>query len=299
DFNLRNAGLITLQLSHEKSTETDEVGASLSQGSKQNETLQDEPCHGTNPMSASSDATDESNLSSHPGIDYAQIMCIPIHAFLVIVHLTLLGLGVIHKEHSIVFPIQHQHIVSFWCTVVAQAFGMIYYSLLTYITQKLAVIRIIGRHSILTIINDQISAWSGIGSAVFTIHKQFSLPVSFSEALSIFLYLLCISIINISTSALFSVETFNLPVSSMVQTQGIPLWNGSLHNSTVLYIEAGGGFLKWLGHLDESQTLGLSNGSLYDLLTSTYPGSGTAQVSATAFNITCGYISDLTVETDS
>ncbi|KAJ7910800.1 hypothetical protein B0H13DRAFT_1876399 [Mycena leptocephala] len=85
----------------------------------------------------------------------------------------------------------------------------------------------------------------------------------------------------------------------MVKTQGIPLWNGSEQNSTADFIVAGGGFLKWLGQFQESQTLGLSDGSLYDVLTSTYPGSGTAQVSATAFDITCGYISDVTVETNS
>ncbi|KAJ7929724.1 hypothetical protein B0H13DRAFT_1859447 [Mycena leptocephala] len=85
----------------------------------------------------------------------------------------------------------------------------------------------------------------------------------------------------------------------MVKTQGIPLWNGSMHNSTAVLIEAGGTFLKWLGHLHESQTLGLSDGSLYDVLTSTYSGSGTAQVSATGFDITCGYIANFTVKATS
>lgn len=135
EINLRNAGLIALELSCE-------VGASPNQDSKQNETPQDEPSQEKNSMSALSNTTDgttycipqldmcllstEGNLSSHPGTEYAQIMCIPIHSFLVMVHLTLLGLGVIHKEHSIEFSLQHQHIVSFWCTVVAQTFGTVW-----------------------------------------------------------------------------------------------------------------------------------------------------------------------------
>jgi hypothetical protein len=39
----------------------------------------------------------------------------------------------------------------------------------------------------------------------------------------------------------------------------------------------------------------LSNGSLYDVIAEAYPGSGTAQVSAIGFNISCGYMSGIIV----
>jgi hypothetical protein len=87
---------------------------------------------------------------------------------------------------------------------------------------------------------------------------------------------------------------------AQVSCPAIPIiLNLNMSSNTAVYIAASGGFLEWAGQLHESQTQGLSNGSLYDLLTSTYSESGTAQVSATAFNITCGYISGLMVETNS
>ncbi|KAJ7230365.1 hypothetical protein GGX14DRAFT_3757 [Mycena pura] len=42
--------------------------------------------------------------------------------------------------------------------------------------------------------------------------------------------------------------------------------------------------------LDESQTVGLYNGSLYDVLAQSNPADTAAQVSATGFNVTCGYL---------
>jgi hypothetical protein len=56
-------------------------------------------------------------------------------------------------------------------------------------------------------------------------------------------------------------------------------------------------FLPWLQNLDESQTPGLFNGSLYDVSTEGYPD-GRANVSITGFNINCGYIPWSSVEID-
>jgi hypothetical protein len=49
-------------------------------------------------------------------------------------------------------------------------------------------------------------------------------------------------------------------------------------------------FLPWINNLDESQTLGLFNNSLYEVLQDTNLGSGEAPVSAIGFNISCGYL---------
>lgn len=67
-------------------------------------------------------------------------------------------------------------------------------------------------------------------------------------------------------------------------------------SSTIAFIQTAGAFLQWIGHLDESKTLGLLNGSLYDVLTEGYLGGGTAQISAVGFNITCGYIPSVTAK---
>lgn len=49
-------------------------------------------------------------------------------------------------------------------------------------------------------------------------------------------------------------------------------------------------FLEYLHNFDLSQTIGLFNGSLYDMLTDVYPGSGVMNTSATGFEVTCGYL---------
>jgi hypothetical protein len=48
--------------------------------------------------------------------------------------------------------------------------------------------------------------------------------------------------------------------------------------------------LPWIDAVDDSQTLGLFNGSLYEVLQDANLGVGTAMVSATGINITCGYL---------
>jgi hypothetical protein len=50
------------------------------------------------------------------------------------------------------------------------------------------------------------------------------------------------------------------------------------------------GFVPWIGNLDESQTLGLFNGSIYDVLQDVFPAGKPAQVTAVGYNITCGYL---------
>jgi hypothetical protein len=62
-----------------------------------------------------------------------------------------------------------------------------------------------------------------------------------------------------------------------------------MFSSTISYVQDLANFLPWLGNLDQSQTMGLSNGSLHDVLSNVYPGSRTVAVTAIGFNITCGY----------
>src|ERR1700761_842962 len=64
-------------------------------------------------------------------------------------------------------------------------------------------------------------------------------------------------------------------------------------SSTLKYLAGNGAILPWINGLDDSEKLGLSNGSLYDVLEQAYPGSGLTEVSALGFNITCGYVADI------
>lgn len=176
----------------------------------------------------------------------------------------------------------------------------VYYTLLLYLIQQQATNHAIQTYAILTNTHDKLSGWAGLGSAVSTLHKQLMLPVSLSGTLLICLYLLSVSMLQITTPALASVQAFNSTVVSVVNTTGIPERgvNDTNMNSTLDFFQNSAGFLPWLEHLEVSQTLGFANGSLYDVLMEAYPGGGIAQVSAVGFNVTCGSISKVVVHHD-
>ncbi|KAF7376809.1 hypothetical protein MSAN_00098300 [Mycena sanguinolenta] len=198
-----------------------------------------------------------------------------------------------HWEHHLTFPIEHQGTVSLWVTVVIQTFGTVYIAILVYLIQNLAMRRNFGSGQTLTAIHDVISAWAGLGSALISLWKQASVPASVFGTLNIVGYLCCISILHISIPAMISVEVFNTTLAIPASTLGIPEYvNGSAINSTRNYMNTfGTNVLPFRGLFDGPQMQGLLNGTLYEVLLNTTSAKGTAQVSATGFNISCGYVS--------
>ncbi|KAF7334800.1 hypothetical protein MSAN_02366600 [Mycena sanguinolenta] len=156
-----------------------------------------------------------------------------------------------------------------------------------------------GEYSFLTTTHDKTLAWIGIGSAISTLWEQVKLPGSPLEIVYIFIYLAAICLLHIATPALVSVESFNLSLMTKVKTQGMPAWSNMVDNSTLLLLSKGGVSLPWITNMDPALKLGLSNGSLYDILETVSPGGGSAEMSAVGFNITCGYIPGLTVNKSS
>ncbi|KAJ7229942.1 hypothetical protein GGX14DRAFT_581646 [Mycena pura] len=225
----------------------------------------------------------------------AKTLCILMHVLLVMTHIIALVFAVQRKEHSIIFSLDKQQSVSLICKIATTAFGTIFYAVLIYLTQRLATTIAIRKYSLLTAIHDKSLAWTGIGSAFSTLCEKINSPACL-EILIICLYLATISGLHVTTSALVSVELFNLSVSTKVQTQSIPEWSDTVDNSTLNYIAGNSPILPWINGLDDSKKLGLSNGSLYDVLEQAYPGSGLTEVSALGFNITCGYIPDIAVQ---
>ncbi|KAJ7192333.1 hypothetical protein GGX14DRAFT_595902 [Mycena pura] len=223
-------------------------------------------------------------------------VCMLMHVLLVMIHIIALVFAVQRKEHSIIFSLDKQQAVSSICKIATTAFGTIFYAMLIYLTQRLATTNTMHKYSPLTAIHDKGLAWTGIGSTVSTLYEQIKSPGPCLEILIIFLYLATISGLHVTTSALVSVESFNLSVSTKVQTRSIPEWSDTVDNSTLKYIAGNGAILPWINGLDDSKKLGLSNGSLYDVLEQDYPGSATTEVSALGFNITCGYIPDIAVQ---
>ncbi|KAJ7488819.1 hypothetical protein FB451DRAFT_678936 [Mycena latifolia] len=226
-----------------------------------------------------------------------RIISIALHISLVLLHLSLLGLWAApHLEHQVVFSIDLQGSVSLWVTVIATSFATIYLSITLYVTQKLATHSDLCNKQTLTSTHDNHLSWSGSGSALFTLYKQFRLPASVLGPFIIFCYLCTVSVLHVTTSALLTVESFNISVPSTVPTTGFPEWPGSDHNETISFIDQMVVFLPWIGNLEESKTLGLFNGSLYEVLSTTNPEYGNTTVSAVGFNITCGYLSGVNTE---
>ncbi|KAJ7202372.1 hypothetical protein GGX14DRAFT_654311 [Mycena pura] len=234
-------------------------------------------------------------VTVHHPTNYSRVMCLTLHICLVLGHIILLGISTSKREHDIVFSSNHQDKIIVWTKILATAAGTIYYSVLLYLTQSLAAHSNIQEYCTITTTHDKFSCWAGIGSSLSTLYNQISLPVSVGPALAISAYLLCLSALHVTTPALLSVETFNFSSSIVVPLESRPRWNGTRYNSTLAYVQYVTEFLPWLQNLDESQTPGLFNGSLYDVSTEAYLD-GKANASAIGFNITCGYISWAAVE---
>lgn len=76
-------------------------------------------------------------------------------------------------------------------------------------TQHFAVQLIFLERWTLTAIHDVMNAWSGLGAALITLWRQQRVAASVVATLEVTIYLACISILHITTLALFSMETFN------------------------------------------------------------------------------------------
>ncbi|KAJ7916393.1 hypothetical protein B0H13DRAFT_1871282 [Mycena leptocephala] len=209
------------------------------------------------------------------------VLCLLLHIGLIILHLALLVVWAMHLEHKGVFPLDMQSNLKLITTLTTTAFGI-----------KLALSYNFHKARTLTAMHDITSAWAGIGSALATLYSQMSLAGSVVGTLSVVGYLGGISILHVTTPSL-SIETFNQSVLSNVQTLGSPQFNASDasdDDSTYAWLLKTSGFVPWIGNLDESQTLGLFNGSIYDVLQDVFPAGKPAQVTAVGYNITCGYL---------
>ncbi|KAJ7767682.1 hypothetical protein B0H16DRAFT_1882409 [Mycena metata] len=283
---LRTAGRTPVQLSKTVSSEK-----------QKNQHREEEGSHDGD----SADAPIPNQAVRPPKGHSLQSLCIPLHVVLVVIYFILLCLAIAHIEHHIVFPTNSQQTVAHWCKVISHALGTVYYAFLLYLAQNAAISHVVQEYTPFTATHDKVLAWSGIGSALSTLYKQLSLPTSFLGIFSISIYLSSVSILSIITPTLLSVETFNATVRTTVHTQSILEWGESSHNCTLDFIQSTGAFLPWIDSLGESDKLGIYNGTLYDVLIAAYPaiGKDASLVSSVSFNITCGYISEVTVDVDS
>ncbi|KAJ7756648.1 hypothetical protein B0H16DRAFT_1721708 [Mycena metata] len=211
-------------------------------------------------------------------------LCVILHLIIVVLHIALLVVGVQRLEYLVVFPLERQSVISSRISGISTAFAALYSSILVLTSQTLAMRRNFLIKQTITATHDNITAWSGLGAAVCGVWNQRSIPASVFGTLSVFLYLLKISIFHIST--LLSLQTFNFSLPTDVRTQGVP----ESYNSTELesYIPSLLGTMP--DKMDNSNKLGLLNGTLYEVLNGSYTAPDTT-VAAVGFNMTCQYLS--------
>ncbi|KAF7359656.1 hypothetical protein MVEN_00689700 [Mycena venus] len=218
-----------------------------------------------------------------------QTLCITCHLILILLHMVLLGVWFHpHAEHSIIFPINLQGSMGSIITAVATGLGTVYLSGLIFLVQRITIQRCLQAEETLTATHDNILAWSGLGSALATVYEQFSIPASVKRSALILGYLTVVLVLHLTTPLLFSVEEYDSSTMLTIHTHGVPELNTSVSlNNTMQFINQNMAFLPWIGNLQESEKLGLLNGSLYDTLETFTPRGMPTQVHGVGFNISC------------
>ncbi|KAJ7662609.1 hypothetical protein DFH06DRAFT_355995 [Mycena polygramma] len=226
-----------------------------------------------------------------------RLISVVLHSLLVAIFLALLIISLKEAEHRVVFSLDHQKTVSFAITAITTGFGTIYLGLLVYVTQTISIRRILQTDQTLTAIHDTTAAWAGIGSAVFHLWHQTRVRSSVIGVLSVFGYLGGVLILHVATPSLFAVQTFNSSTLVPVGTYGLPSWNVNWPNGTNVADYAAGSLYSIPTVVESNTSLGLSGGTLYDVLDD-HAGVGNVSVSATGFNISCTYPTNMTVSDD-
>lgn len=148
----------------------------------------------------------------------------------------------------------------------------------------------------LTSLHDMSCAWTGVGSAAFSLLQQRRVRVSFWMTFCITVYLACISTLHISSSSIMKFQTFNHTVVNMVQsTLAWPSPSVSLQDLNWTNITP---LLTAIKTLPTLSTTGLLSNTLYDII-SAAPGSFNATVNATTVNAYCGLLSNLSLWSES
>ncbi|KAJ7614555.1 hypothetical protein FB45DRAFT_1110374 [Roridomyces roridus] len=220
-----------------------------------------------------------------------------LHVALVAIQLTLVVVWLQGWEHQIVFSVDRELRVARLVKGILTTFITLYSALLVFITQSLALRCDLHRNQLLTATHDNAVAWSGLGSAVVRLWQQRVIPASTIGVLSALTYLVGISILHTAFPGIAAPQSFLVNASVPISTRSLPAFDFSgidEDNRQSFWNTAGqyaGASLAFLPFLTPSNTLGLYEATLYDVL-GPNAGTGSVLVNATGFNITCGYIPD-------
>ena len=143
----------------------------------------------------------------------------------------------------------------------------------------------------LTAVHDISQAWTGLGAAIYALVQQTKTVSSIWTMLGVTTYLACVSILHIASTTIMQFTAFNstsiIPIQSTVTwPSSIVLTNGSWAGPNLIVTPN--------NLLQNMETLGLLNNTIYDIVNLTDPAFTTAIVNATSLQANCGLLSNLT-----
>ncbi|KAJ7614545.1 hypothetical protein FB45DRAFT_937191 [Roridomyces roridus] len=267
--------------------------------------------HETHPRSLADDTEDTGSgesLLDKPGLEPTEralsrqrsILALCLHLALVTVQFLLLVVWHQEWEHEIIFTVDQELHVARLVKGILTTFITLYSALLVFVTQSLALRHDLNSRQPLTATHDNAVAWSGLGSAVVRLWQQRAVPASPIGVLCALIYLVGIAVLHTAFPTVAAPQSFVVNQSVPISTQTVPAFDLSGVNETNRqdFMEAAEqyvfGSLHFLPFLTPSNTLGLHEATLYDVLTPN-GGTGDVRVNATGFNISCGYIPDAAV----
>ncbi|KAG1774256.1 hypothetical protein EV702DRAFT_538635 [Suillus placidus] len=241
--------------------------------------------------------TRSKNPSENESGSFSARTCYVLHGMLIMIHIVLVISYIFRWEHRVTLPFTPMN-TDFWPVVLSaslQALYTFYTAVLVFLTQRLAMSRALVRRLKLTAIHDIFGAWAGLGSALSSVWKQAHIPASLWATTAVTTYLVCISVLHVTSSTLLQFQTFNSSMTTRVSTT---LGWVDVSNPTVVEwtIENWGAITASLPVISQFPGLvstGLSSNTVYDI-PRTSSVVGYATVNATTITSSCGLLPNVT-----
>ncbi|KAL1732315.1 hypothetical protein EV714DRAFT_206955 [Schizophyllum commune] len=226
-----------------------------------------------------------------------------LHILLISMHIVLLVICKLRIEERVFIPLSEHWIgrTSTAMTVVATIFATLYIALLVWLTQRLAMQRLlVAMPTTASGIHDEFNAWIGLGSALMTLLNQFSVKTAAKWVFCITTYLVNMSILHVTIPAMFTVKTGTIYIANSTTSRlAYPhvydlIYKGYHMESSDGQAILGGAssLLPYLALQDYGATIGLANATMYDRLAAN-DGALNTTVNATTFDVTCGSLASL------
>jgi hypothetical protein len=153
--------------------------------------------------------------------------------------------------------------------------------------QRLTLYRNLIQRQQLTILHDNVNAWSGLGSALQCLWQQSSTTGSLWWITSITTYLGCVFALHVASSSILQLQTFSETTNISATT--LSHWPGPNVDMMGLQWHTISAIVPSLGHFTSSLNAGLSGATLYDSVQAD-GATGNATVEATTFRAECGLV---------